>query len=146
MTAAEMSPTRLHGGDVQPGGSPPSAFRILAVDDNVDGVEMLADMLRLSGHDVLTVYDGPAALAAAPSYRPDVVLLDIGLPGLDGYVVVQELRKMPGLRRTLLVALTGYGREEDRRRSQQAGFHCHLIKPVDFDALQRLLANTESYL
>jgi signal transduction histidine kinase/ActR/RegA family two-component response regulator len=123
--------------------SPPAAeraVRILVVDDNVDGAASLAMLLRLWGHDVAVAHDGPAALRAADAQRPQVALLDIGLPGMDGYELARRLRARPGLDRTALVALTGWGQEEDRRRSQEAGFDHHLVKPVDLSALQELLA------
>jgi CheY-like chemotaxis protein len=103
-------------------------------------VEILADLLRLQGHEVRTAFDGPAALAAARTFHPDVVLLDIGLPGLNGYEVARRLRHLPEAQGTLLVAITGYGREVDRRRGREAGFQHHLIKPVDLRSLERLLA------
>src|SRR6185369_3183357 len=95
--------------------------RVLVVEDNVDAAESLATLLRLWGHDVRVVHDGLDALDAARSYLPEVVLLDIGLPGLDGYQVAERLRTERGLASTLLVAMTGYGQPEDRRRSAEAG-------------------------
>jgi signal transduction histidine kinase len=116
-----------------------SVRRVLVVDDNRDGAESLAMLLRLWGHEVRVAYDGPSALRLAEAERPEVVLLDIGLPGMDGYQVARRLRERSGGARQLLVALTGYGQGEDRRRSQQAGFDHHLVKPLDPDELQRLL-------
>jgi CheY-like chemotaxis protein len=110
------------------------------VDDNVDGADSLAVLLRLSGHAVRVCHDGPAALALADEFVPDLVLLDIGLPGMDGYEVARRLRARPGLDRVLLVALTGYGQEEDVRRSRQAGFDHHLVKPADPTTLAALFA------
>ncbi len=124
-------------------GAPESAAaarRILIVDDNVDGAESLCLMLQLAGHEVRTVHDGTAALEVAPAFRPDAVLLDIGLPGMNGYEVARRLREQPELAGTLLVALTGYGQEEDRQRCRDAGFQHHLVKPVDPPVLMRLLA------
>ncbi len=115
--------------------------RILVVDDNVDAADTLALLLRVDGHEVRVVYDGEAALAAVAAGPPDVVLMDIGLPRLDGYEVARHLRQQPGLRGLVLIALTGWGQEEDRRRSREAGFDHHLTKPVDPDDLQRLLAD-----
>jgi CheY-like chemotaxis protein len=115
------------------------------VDDNVDAAESIAMILRVSGYDVRCVHDGPSVLPAAKSYRPDVVVLDIGLPGLSGYDVARELRGQPEFKRTPLVAVTGYGQEEDRRRSQEAGFDCHLTKPVDPEALQAFVARPFSF-
>ena len=117
------------------------ARRVLVVDDNRDSADSLATLLRLFGNDVRTAYEGRQALAVAGAYRPGVVLLDLGLPGLNGYEVARQLRTIPGLDRAVLVALTGFGTAEDLRQTQAAGFAHHLVKPVDFDALQRLLAS-----
>jgi signal transduction histidine kinase/DNA-binding response OmpR family regulator len=114
--------------------------RVLIVDDNVDGAQSLGLMLQLAGHKVSIVHDGPTALKTAPEFRPDVVLLDIGLPEMNGYEVARRLRELPELADTLLVALTGYGQEEDRQRGREAGLHHHLVKPVDPSVLTRLLA------
>jgi PAS domain S-box-containing protein len=119
--------------------------RVLVVDDNVDAAESIAMILRVSGYDVRCVHDGLSVVPAAKSYRPDVVVLDIGLPGLSGYEVARELREQPEFKRTPLVAVTGYGQEEDRRRSQEAGFDCHLTKPVDPEALQAFVARPFSF-
>jgi signal transduction histidine kinase/ActR/RegA family two-component response regulator len=114
--------------------------RVLAVDDNADAVESLALLLGVLGHEVRTASDGPAALETAAAFRPDVVLLDIGLPGMDGYEVARRLRDEAGLKETLLVAVTGYGQEEDRRRAEQAGFDAHLTKPAHPGELLAVLA------
>ncbi|WP_051675684.1 CHASE3 domain-containing protein [Polaromonas glacialis] len=114
--------------------------RVLAVDDSVDAVEFLARLLRLSGHEVEVAYDGPGAVQAALAMRPDVVLLDIGLPGLTGYEVARQLRQEPALKNTVLVALTGYGRESDRQRSRNAGFSYHLVKPAGVREVEEILA------
>jgi PAS domain S-box-containing protein len=116
--------------------------RVLVVDDNVDAAESIAMILRVSGYDVRCVHDGPSVLPAARSYRPGAVVLDIGLPGLSGYDVARGLRGEPEFRRLPLVAVTGYGQEEDRRRSQEAGFDCHLTKPVDPEALLAFVAHS----
>jgi CheY-like chemotaxis protein len=121
----------------QPARSPPR--RILLVDDNADAAESLGKLLELTGHEVRIAHDGPAALEAARTFRPEVALLDIGLPGMDGYEVARRLREQPATQRTLLVALTGWGQAEDRRRSREAGFDHHLTKPADPEALQELL-------
>jgi CheY-like chemotaxis protein len=113
--------------------------RILVVDDNVDGLETLATLLELSGHEVRTASDGPAALTAAAEFRPEVVLLDIGLPGMDGYEVARRLRANPLFNGARLIALTGWGQDSDRDRSHDAGFDLHLVKPVDPAELQRVL-------
>ena len=112
-------------------------LRVLVVDDNVDAAMVLAALLRLLGHEVTVAHDGPAALAAAAAAPPDLVLLDIGLPGMDGHAVAARLRAA-GHARAALVAVTGYGREEDVRRSREAGFDYHLVKPVSLAELQRI--------
>jgi PAS domain S-box-containing protein len=114
--------------------------RILVVDDNVDAAESLALLLRMSRHVVQVAHNGPAALDAAARYPPDLVFLDIGLPGMNGYEVAQRLRQVPALERVVLVAVTGYGQEEDRRRSQEAGFDHHLVKPVELGLMEPILA------
>jgi signal transduction histidine kinase/DNA-binding response OmpR family regulator len=114
--------------------------RILLVDDNVDAAQSLATLLRLQGHDVRLAHEGITALKTAESFQPEVVLLDIGLPGMDGYEVAERLRRDVKLGDALLAALTGYGRDDDRRRSRAAGIDIHLVKPVDLDALQAMLA------
>jgi PAS domain S-box-containing protein len=118
---------------------PPQAHRVLVVDDNKDGAESLALMLRLWGHQASLAFDGPGALTAVETYRPEAVFLDIGLPGMDGYQVAKCLRQRRGFDGMVLVALTGYGQDEDRRRSSEAGFNYHLVKPVDLDALETIL-------
>jgi two-component system CheB/CheR fusion protein len=114
--------------------------RVLVVDDNVDAAESVAMILRLSGYDVRCTYDGVSALDAAKAYHPDVVVLDIGLPGISGYEVARRLRLDPEFEETPLVAVTGYGQDVDRRRSRNAGIDYHLTKPVDPATLQQLLA------
>jgi len=118
----------------------PAARRVLVVDDNVDSAESLAMLLRLGGHEIETAYDGLQAVEAAERFKPDLVLLDIGLPGIDGYDAAARIREGSGGRELVLVAITGWGQEEDRRRSREAGFDAHLTKPVDMAALSRLLA------
>jgi two-component system CheB/CheR fusion protein len=113
--------------------------RVLVVDDNRDAADSLAEWLRMAGHDVRVAYNGPTALVQAEDLRPALVLLDIGMPGLDGYEVARRLRRMPGGQAMRLVALTGWGQEEDRRRSREAGFDHHLIKPVEPAAVQQFL-------
>ena len=113
--------------------------RILVLDDNVDSADSLALLLRLKGHEVEVAYDGPGALKTAGSFHPDVVMLDIGLPGLDGYQVASRLRRRRRTATALLLALTGYGREEDQLRSLEAGFDHHLTKPVDPQVLYDLI-------
>lgn len=120
----------------------PRFRRILVVDDNVDSAETMAEILKLWGHEVETAHDGPAALEAARAHRPDAVLLDLGLPAMDGYETARRLRQ-EGLG-TLLVAVTGFGAAEDRRRTAEAGFDNHLTKPVSPEALRRVLRPHEA--
>ena len=115
--------------------------RVLVVDDNLDVADSLAIMLRQRGHTVCLAHDGPAALAAAQTFVPQVVLLDIGLPGLDGFEVARRMRAMPELKGAFLVAITGYGQPEARHTAMQAGVDVHLVKPVDPRALNQLMAD-----
>jgi CheY-like chemotaxis protein len=114
--------------------------QVLVVDDNKDAATSLAAVLKHEGHDVRLAYDGPAALAAVEKEKPQVVLLDIGMPGMDGYEVARRMRQAPGFDATPIIALTGFGSAEDHRRSREAGFDQHLTKPVDPEALLDLLA------
>ena len=123
------------GGEV----SPPRR-RILVVDDNVDAAESLAMLLRLQGQEVETAHDGQDSLERARAWRPSLILLDIGLPHMDGYEVARRLRREVGLEGATLVALTGYGQEDDRERAGRAGFDHHFVKPLDLAALHALLA------
>jgi signal transduction histidine kinase len=116
-------------------------LRVLVVDDNIDLVTMLASSLRERGYSVQSAYTGPDGLRVAEQWRPDIVLLDIGLPGLDGYEVARRLRADPakGAKDLRLIALTGYGRDADIAKAHEAGFEAHLIKPYDFDELEKLM-------
>jgi CheY-like chemotaxis protein len=105
--------------------------RVLVIEDDADNADSLALLLRLAGHRVLVVRDGTMAVAAARGFRPDVVLLDIALPGLDGYEVARRLRREPGLEGTLVVAVSGYGQAQDKRRALEAGCDAHMTKPAD---------------
>jgi PAS domain S-box-containing protein len=116
-----------------------SRRRILVVDDNVDAADSLAMLLGIGGHEVRTAHDGATAVEVAKAFQPEVVLLDIGLPGMDGYEVARQLRGQLEMEKTVLVAVTGYGQDEDRRRTQEAGFDEHLVMPVDPVDLERLL-------
>jgi PAS domain S-box-containing protein len=118
--------------------------RILIVDDNRDAAESLADLLAFLGHETRTAHDGQSGLEAATAFRPEIVLLDLGMPGMSGFDVARALRADPALRELTIVALTGWGQDEDRRRTREAGFDHHLVKPPDPDALERLLAAPES--
>jgi two-component system CheB/CheR fusion protein len=119
---------------------PLGAMRILVVDDNVDALESSATLLRIDGHEVETARDGLSALTCIEQFHPDVVLLDIGLPGMDGYEVARRIRSMPDQEDTLLIAHSGYGEEEHLQRATQAGFDHHLIKPADLSQLSALVA------
>ena len=114
---------------------------MLIVDDQVETAEGLAELVKLWGHEPAIVHDGPAALAAVDHAPPEVVLLDISLPGMDGYEVARRLRSAPNGDRLVLVALTGHGTTDDREEANAAGFDHHLLKPVDFEPLEALLAN-----
>jgi two-component system CheB/CheR fusion protein len=118
--------------------------RVLVVDDNADAREALRFLLEDEGHRVRTAGDGPTALREAETFRPDVVLLDIGLPGMDGYEVARRLRTRPGSRDSLIVAVSGYGQAEDRERSRAAGFDDHLLKPVPPKRLLDLVRESAS--
>jgi PAS domain S-box-containing protein len=130
-------------GNSQSGGEPTLAtpLRVLVVDDNVDTVLSFSMLLQASGHEVRTAHDGLSAVQAALDYRPDVMLLDIGLPGLNGYEVAKQVRQRPELKSVVLVALTGYGQESDRTTSMQAGFNHHMVKPASFEQIKLILAS-----
>jgi CheY-like chemotaxis protein len=117
--------------------------RVLVVDDNRDAAESLAMIVRLTGHEVACAHDGEEALAKAKEHRPEVVLLDIGLPRLDGYQVARAIRADPTLKGTTLVAITGWGQEEDVRRAMEAGFDAHFTKPIEHAALLEVLRAPE---
>jgi CheY-like chemotaxis protein len=116
-----------------------SSGRILAVEDNVDALEAVTTMLRLAGHEVDTAEDGMTAVAKACESRPEIVLLDIGLPGIDGYEVARQIRRQPWGNDVVLIAMTGWGQDKDKREARAAGFDAHLTKPVDPEELERLL-------
>ena len=121
--------------------SPSANGRVLVVDDNADSAESMAMLLQMSGLDTQTAFDGSSALATANDFQPQVVLLDLGLPEMSGFDVAQRLRQVPGLERVVLIAMTGYGQDEDRRRTAAAGFVHHLVKPIDPTALQQTVAD-----
>jgi CheY-like chemotaxis protein len=123
-----------------PGAVAGAKRRILVVDDNRDAAESLGMMLKLMGNDVRTAHDGLTAVEVADSYRPEMILLDIGLPKLNGYDACRRIREQAWSKGLVIVALTGWGQDEDRRRSQEAGFDHHLVKPVEIAMLQQLLA------
>jgi CheY-like chemotaxis protein len=124
--------------------TPSQPLCVLLVDDWHDVTDLLALTVRLWGYEPVVAYDGPGALEAARRYQPDVVLLDIALPGMDGYELARRFRQMPGMEKALLVAITGHGYEADVRRCREAGIDCHFLKPVDPDELQKVLAKAES--
>jgi two-component system CheB/CheR fusion protein len=130
MTAASDSP---------PPSEQQKRLRLMVIDDNRDAAESMSMLFQLWGHEVECVYDGRAALDTAANFRPDAVFLDIGLPGMDGYEIAERLREIPQTNPMVLVAITGYGQDEDRRRSRDAGIDHHLVKPVAPDTLQKLL-------
>ena len=120
--------------------------RVLVVDDNVDAAQSLARLLEMTGHEVRLAYDGLSAVQAVVDCQPDVVLLDIGLPGLDGFEVAQQIRQQAALSKIVLVALTGYGQDADRRLSQDAGFDYHLVKPARFSEIEKILRGVSERL
>ena len=125
-----------HAAETPPGG----AARILIVDDDPGNATLLSRLLEHCGHDTRMVHDGIAAVTAAIEYLPNIVLLDIRLPGADGYEVARQIRAIPELAATRLVALTGYSEDEHRQRSKEAGFDYHIVKPVRLDVLRPLIA------
>jgi CheY-like chemotaxis protein len=136
-----VSPT-----DVPPAEKPVagSKHRILVVDDNVDSAQSLGLLLTRLGHEIQIAHDGLEAVQAAGVFHPQVVLLDIGLPKMNGYEAAREIRRQPGGNNVILIALTGWGHEEDKRRAVEAGFDHHITKPVDVRALGRFLATVGS--
>jgi CheY-like chemotaxis protein len=141
--ALTLSPAREEPkSQVEPGSRRGS--RVLVVDDNVELAQGLASLLKMLNHEVWTAYDGPTGLEAARGHRPEVVLLDIGLPGLDGYQVAEQLRQEEFGKDVLLIAVTGYGQEEDRQQAFSAGFDHFLTKPVDYATLREIMVATSS--
>lgn len=116
-----------------------ASHRILVVDDNRDSAKTLAMLLGITGNETQVAHDGLAAIEVAESFRPEVILLDIGLPKLNGYEVCRAIRKEDWGAQIVIVALTGWGQDDDRRKSTEAGFNGHLVKPVEHDALVKLL-------
>jgi CheY-like chemotaxis protein len=130
------------GGDVDtpPPASAVSRRRVLIADDNIDAATSLSLVLQMMGNEVRVAHDGLEALAVAESFRPDAVLLDIGMPAMNGYEVCRKLRERPATANVLIVALTGWGQEGDRKRSREFGFDQHLVKPVEPRMLEEVLA------
>ena len=125
---------------------PPRGLHVLVADDNDDTVAGMTRLLEASGYRVTTARDGPAALESARAQQPDIILMDIGLPGIDGYNVADQLRREKGFDGVTMIAISGYGQEQDRYRSRESGFDHHLVKPVDFDSLLSLLSKPNSTL
>src|SRR5262249_52688285 len=125
---------KLRAGDV--------GRRILLVDDNRDAAESLGLLLEMMGHEVRVAHAGDEGLRALRTFDPAVVLLDIGMPDMDGYEVARRIREQEGSQRALLIAITGWGQDEDRQRAREAGFDHHLTKPVDLGELRKLVAGT----
>jgi CheY-like chemotaxis protein len=121
--------------------APQSSLRILIVDDNRDSTDSLVMLLRLMGNDTRTAYDGQQGVDVAGEFRPDVIMLDIDLPKLNGYEACQCIREQSWGKNAVLIAVTGWGQEEDRRLSREAGFDYHMVKPVDPQELMKLLAD-----
>jgi DNA-binding response OmpR family regulator len=115
--------------------------RVLIVDDDIDSAASLAMLLQLSNHETYTAHDGLEALEAAERLQPEVVLLDVGLPKLSGYEVCRRIRQQTWAKNILIVAITGWGQTEDQQKSNEAGFDAHIVKPPDYDALERLLSS-----
>jgi CheY-like chemotaxis protein len=113
--------------------------RLLVVDDNRDAAEIMSMLLQMWGHEVAYAFDGPSALQTAEQWQPEAVFLDIGLPGMDGYEVAARLRELPHAKDAVLIAITGYGQDDDRLRSRRAGIDHHLVKPVAPDTLRSLI-------
>jgi CheY-like chemotaxis protein len=138
------APPRADGGSSQSAGTDPPPHRLLVVDDNVDAAQTLAAMLSLHGQDVRTAFNGYEALQIAETWRPDVAVLDIGMPGLNGYELCERIREQSHGRPPLFIACTGWGQEADRERAHAAGFDFHLVKPIEPAALLRLLTAADA--
>ena len=144
LASTEHAITETHGvgGERAAPATPSNAQRILLVDDNEDAAEMLSVYLIGLGHEVQVAPDSPTALRMAPQFLPQVAILDIGLPGMDGHELARKMRDQNPLAECLLIALTGYGQASDRQRSQEAGFDAHLVKPVDIELLKQVLTRS----
>lgn len=122
-----------------------SALQLLIVDDNRDAADAMVMAAQVLGHDAVAVYDGHAALALLDRQRPDLMILDLSMPGMDGYALARAIRERPAFADTLLVALSGFGAEADRQRTREAGFDLHMLKPMEIDALEQLLLRVQSH-
>jgi DNA-binding response OmpR family regulator len=134
--APEMIERRQAGG----AGAEPAPMRMMIVDDNVDAAESLAALLRFEGHDVIVMEDAVSTIARAAHVRPQVFILDIGLPDMDGYQLVRQLRAQPEMGDAVYIALTGYGQAHDKVLARSAGFDHHFVKPVDWQELSAVLS------
>jgi CheY-like chemotaxis protein/anti-sigma regulatory factor (Ser/Thr protein kinase) len=144
LPASSLEPKASGSAAARAGGSlaRPNARRVLLVDDNEDAADLLSSSLTAAGHVVQTAYDGPSALLALGEFTPDIALLDIGLPAMDGYELAGRIKAVsPGVR---LVALTGYGQESDRERTRAAGFDAHLVKPVELGVVLRAVEQSDA--
>jgi signal transduction histidine kinase len=149
LVTSELTLTVTPARDSSAGAAPDAvatALRILVVDDNQDSASSMTLLLELYGHEVCVANSGQAALDVAAERKPDAILLDIGMPGMNGYEVARRLRQQPAFAETLLIAITGYGRASDLEQTQAAGFDHHLVKPIDYDKLQALLASRSKAL
>ena len=139
----DVEASRPQAADKQEPAAPKSSLRILIVDDNMDGADSLAMMLKMMGNDARTAYDGQEGVELAEEFRPEVVLFDIGMPKLNGYEACRLIRKQPWGRKVIVIAITGWGQDDDRQRSHDAGFDHHMVKPVDPQTLMKLLAGLD---
>jgi len=135
-----LAPERFGQSQARP--DAPVGLRVLVVDDNIDAAHTLAMLVQLAGHDVRIAYDGPPALTLAQTFQPQVVLLDLNLPAMDGYEVARKLRERPETHEAVLAAVSGWGQPEDRLRSKDAGFDRHFVKPVDPNIITKLLSDS----
>jgi CheY-like chemotaxis protein len=126
--------------------APVNGLRVVVADDNRDAADTLGVLLRALGNEVSVAYDGIEAVEMAREFRPHVIMLDMGMPRLDGYGAAREIRRDAGIADVKLVALTGWGQDDDRKRAQDAGFDVHLVKPADLDAVRRVLADARRSL
>jgi CheY-like chemotaxis protein/two-component sensor histidine kinase len=135
-----QTPARTDGATIHPRVDAACTYRILVIEDNLVAARTMRMYLTMAGHVVEEAHSGTEGIEAARRFRPDVVLCDIGLPGLDGYAVARALRQVPGVAEGYIIAISGYGQEEDKRRSVEAGFDMHLTKPADLKMLRQLLS------
>lgn len=122
---------------------PPAPLQLLVVDDNRDAADAMVMAAQVLGHEAVAVYDGAAALSLLETFRPDLMILDLSMPGMDGYALATAIRSRPEFRGTLLVALSGFGADADRQRSLQSGFDLHTLKPMEIDTLEQLLQRVQ---